>query len=94
MAAPKLVNWEAGKLGNFPVVVLPVLGKGGKSCSFPIPHFLGRDGCADECIPNAADVKKVLHVLLSQVGLDVLAERAEELRQSAVRRQKLLNVAL
>ena len=29
-----------------------------------IPHFLGRDGCADECIPIAADVKKVLHVLL------------------------------
>ncbi len=56
-----------------------------------IPHFLGRDGCADECI--AADVKKALHVFLSQVGLDVMAERAEELRQSAVRRQKHLDVA-
>ncbi len=58
-----------------------------------IPHFLGRDRCADECIPIAADLKKALHVLLSQVGLDEMAERAEELRQSAVRRQKLLDVA-
>ncbi len=35
-----------------------------------IPHFLGRDECADECIPIAADVKKALHMLLFQVGLD------------------------
>ncbi len=41
----------------------------------------------------AAHVKKALHVLLSQVGLDEMLERAEELRQSAVRRQKLLDVA-
>ncbi len=29
-----------------------------------IPHFLCGDGCADECIPIAADVKKALQVLL------------------------------
>ncbi len=45
-----------------------------------IPQFLGRDGCADECIAIAAHVQKSL-------------QRAEELRQGAVRRQKLLDVA-
>jgi hypothetical protein len=58
-----------------------------------IPHFLGRNGCADECIPSAVNVKKALHVLLSQVGLNVVAEHAEEQRQRAVQRQKLLDVA-
>jgi hypothetical protein len=59
-----------------------------------IPYFLGRDGCADECIAISAHVQKSLHVLLSQVRPDVVAERADELRQGTVRRQKLLDVAL
>jgi hypothetical protein len=58
-----------------------------------VPHFFGRDGCADECIDIKAYVQKVLHVPLSQVRPNIVAERAEELRQVAFRLQKLLDVA-
>ncbi len=43
-----------------------------------IPHFLSRNGLADECIAEA-DFTEALHVLLSETGLDVVAELAEEL---------------
>jgi hypothetical protein len=45
-----------------------------------IPHFLSRNGLADECIVGA-DITEALHMLHSQSGLDVVAERAEELPQ-------------
>jgi hypothetical protein len=45
-----------------------------------IPHFLSRNRFADECIAEA-DFTEALHVLLSETGLDVVAERAEELPQ-------------
>ncbi len=52
-----------------------------------IPHFLSQDGIADECIPEA-DFLEALHLLLSEIGLDVVADsqadRAEELLQWAV----------
>jgi hypothetical protein len=43
-----------------------------------ISHFLSRDGIADECIPEA-DFLEALHVLLSEIGLDEVPERTEEL---------------
>ena len=45
-----------------------------------IPHVLSRNGFSDECIAGA-DFTEALHMLLSQRGLDVVAERAQELAQ-------------
>jgi hypothetical protein len=39
MAAPKLGNWEPGNLGNFPVVFLPTVGKGGQRVASHIPDI-------------------------------------------------------
>ncbi len=47
--------------------------------------ILSRNGITDECIPEAY-FPEVLHMLLSEIGLDVVAEQAEELPQWAVRR--------
>ncbi len=45
-----------------------------------IAQFLSRNVFADECIAGA-DFIEALHVLLSEIGLDVVAERAKELPQ-------------
>ncbi len=45
-----------------------------------ISHALSRNGFEDECIAGA-DFTEVLHMLLSKSGLDVVAERAQELPQ-------------
>ncbi len=58
-----------------------------------VPHILGQDGCVDKCIAITTYVQKALHVLLSQVRRDIVAERTEELRQVAFRWQKLFDVA-